>query len=316
MASRLARARCVPALLLLIVGLCGEPAAAQKLLTGQTLQPAYEGWEQNPDGTYSMWFGYYNRNWNQRLTIPVGHDNQFEPGAPDRGQPTVFQTGDKRRQWFAFKVVLPADWPRDRDLVWTVTTNGVSQKAIGSLWPVWLVGPDVMSANRSGFRQTDPDVVNSPPKVTELPTALTATVGTPLTLTVGVTDDDLPKRRVPGQLFDGTVVARGGRGEGGGPGSTAPARGSANGEAPRQSLRVNWVQWRGPGMARFRPEAAPVLGSDGKPSQMMGTATTTVTFDVPGEYGLRGYVEDIGQFTITDVTVTATAGPAPAVQRR
>ena len=70
----------------------------------------YEGWEQNADGTYTMWFGYLNRNFEQRLNVPVGPDNNIQPGGPDRGQPTIFETAGKRRQQFAFKVVLPADW--------------------------------------------------------------------------------------------------------------------------------------------------------------------------------------------------------------
>ncbi len=28
---------------------------------GQNVVPAFEGWEQNPDETYSLWFGYMNR---------------------------------------------------------------------------------------------------------------------------------------------------------------------------------------------------------------------------------------------------------------
>ncbi|HTJ23102.1 MAG TPA: hypothetical protein VL383_11945, partial [Gemmatimonadaceae bacterium] len=29
--------------------------------SGQTATPAFEGWYKNPDGTYSLSFGYYNR---------------------------------------------------------------------------------------------------------------------------------------------------------------------------------------------------------------------------------------------------------------
>jgi hypothetical protein len=99
---------------LVLAGVLAAPAEAQwsastRYARGQSLQPVYEGWEKNPDGTYSMWFGYLNRNWEQRLTIPVGSDNRFDPGAPDRGQPTIFETADKRRLAFAFKVDLPAD---------------------------------------------------------------------------------------------------------------------------------------------------------------------------------------------------------------
>jgi hypothetical protein len=29
-----------------------------KFNSGQSVQPAYEGWTRNPDGSRSMWFGY------------------------------------------------------------------------------------------------------------------------------------------------------------------------------------------------------------------------------------------------------------------
>ena len=57
---------------------------------GQTITPVYEGWYPNPDGTFSMSFGYFNRNADEELDIPVGSDNYMEPGGPDLGQPTHF----------------------------------------------------------------------------------------------------------------------------------------------------------------------------------------------------------------------------------
>ena len=32
---------------------------------GQSIQPIYEGFERNDDGTFTMWFGYLNRNYGQ-----------------------------------------------------------------------------------------------------------------------------------------------------------------------------------------------------------------------------------------------------------
>ena len=37
--------------------------------------PYFEGWEHNPDGTYSMVFGYLNRNYEEEIDIPVGPNN-------------------------------------------------------------------------------------------------------------------------------------------------------------------------------------------------------------------------------------------------
>ncbi len=39
---------------------------------GQTATPAFEGWYRNPDGTYSISFGYYNRNTTEVLSMPIG----------------------------------------------------------------------------------------------------------------------------------------------------------------------------------------------------------------------------------------------------
>ena len=58
---------------------------------GQSISPAYEGWEQNPDGSFNFLFGYMNRNWLEEPDIPVGVDNSFSPGPADRGQPTHFR---------------------------------------------------------------------------------------------------------------------------------------------------------------------------------------------------------------------------------
>jgi hypothetical protein len=301
---------------LLLFTVIGEASAqwsaSTRYLRGQSLQPVYEGWEQNPDGTYSMWFGYLNRNWEQRLVIPVGPENSMEPGPADRGQPTVFSTGDRRRHHFAFKVVLPRDWPKDRDLVWTVTANGVPQKAIGSLWPVWMVDSNVVSANRGAMRDTDPSTINNPPVVTEPAKDATVPVGMPLTLTVGVTDDDMPKRRRPGELVAGggvVVPVNPGSQSAGGRSGRGGGRGSPDAGPPlRDSLRVTWVQWRGPGTVKFDPEVARVLGPDGTQTGTSGRATTTATFDQPGTYVLRAYAEDMSLFTIApDVTVTVTA---------
>ena len=55
---------------------------------GQNVVPIFEGWERNPDGTFNMLFGYLNRNYEEELDIPVGPDNNIEPGGPDQGQPT------------------------------------------------------------------------------------------------------------------------------------------------------------------------------------------------------------------------------------
>src|SRR5262249_52713454 len=61
-----------------------------KYARGQNVVPVYEGWVPNPDGTFSLVFGTWNRNWEETVIVPVGPDNHIDPGGPDRGQPTVF----------------------------------------------------------------------------------------------------------------------------------------------------------------------------------------------------------------------------------
>src|SRR6267143_352066 len=74
---------------------------------GASVTPAFEGWYPNPDGSFSMLLGYYNRNTKEALDIPVGPNNRVEPGGPDQGQPTHFEVG---RQWGVFVVKVPKDF--------------------------------------------------------------------------------------------------------------------------------------------------------------------------------------------------------------
>src|SRR5207248_398762 len=59
-------------------------------LSGQSISPAFEGWWANADGSYTLFFGYMNSNWQQEFDIPTGPDNNIQPGGPDQGQPTHF----------------------------------------------------------------------------------------------------------------------------------------------------------------------------------------------------------------------------------
>ncbi|HAT18099.1 MAG TPA: hypothetical protein DCS76_09915, partial [Gemmatimonadetes bacterium] len=54
------------------------------------IAPVYEGFETNDDGSFNLLFGYYNRNWEEEINVPVGPDNRLEPGGPDQGQPAHF----------------------------------------------------------------------------------------------------------------------------------------------------------------------------------------------------------------------------------
>ena len=79
-------------------------SAQESFSSGQNIAPVYEGWEQNTDGSFTLVFGYFNRNWEEEIDLPVGADNAIEPGGPDQGQPTHFLP---RRNRFLFRIRVP-----------------------------------------------------------------------------------------------------------------------------------------------------------------------------------------------------------------
>jgi hypothetical protein len=154
--------------------------------SGQAVAPVYEGFDTNPDGSFNMWFGYMNRNYEEELDIPVGADNSFLPGS-DRGQPTHFLI---RRHKDVFKVVVPKDFG-DRTLVWTLTAHGQTQKVVGTLNPVWMI--DRNRTTRGGNSEKIDS--NTPPVVRVEPAKQIAPIQGPVMLTVFATDDGLPLRQ-------------------------------------------------------------------------------------------------------------------------
>ena len=46
-------------------GTLAQPTYQLRHWNGQGLAPVYEGWDKNDDGTYNMWFGYMNRNYEE-----------------------------------------------------------------------------------------------------------------------------------------------------------------------------------------------------------------------------------------------------------
>src|SRR5277367_5205268 len=113
---------------ILTVLLICQPAFSQLVQlrhwNGQGVDPAFEGYDTNPDGTFNMWFGYMNRNYEQTPDIPIGPENSFTPGPADRGQPTHFLA---RRHKDVFSVTVPKDFT-GKTLIWTITANGDTQK--------------------------------------------------------------------------------------------------------------------------------------------------------------------------------------------
>ena len=98
-----------------------------------------------PTASFNFLFGYMNRNWEEELIVPIGPDNNIEPGGPDQGQPTRLLP---RRNRFVFRVRVPKDWGQ-KELVWTLTTKGKTEKAYASLRPDYFID-DVVIASETG----------------------------------------------------------------------------------------------------------------------------------------------------------------------
>src|SRR5713226_8761783 len=101
--------------------LSGQVLPEPRKQFGSSVTGAFEGWYENGDGTPGFLIGYYNRNSQQELDIPIGPNNRIEPGGPDMGQPTHFLSG---RQWGMFVLPVPKDFKPGDSYVWTVVANG------------------------------------------------------------------------------------------------------------------------------------------------------------------------------------------------
>ena len=221
---------------------------------GTSITPAFEGWYQNPDGTFSLLIGYYNRNSREALDIPVGPNNKVEPGAPDQGQPTHFEIG---RQWGVFTVKVPKDFGA-KAVTWTIVSGGEAQAIPMSLNKGYPITPfkELGMGNQPPVLQ----FTQGGPKFTGPPTAVaasfTGTVGQPIPIQVWVED---PKEK-------GAEAAPAGRG-------------------PSSIANMSFHVHRGPGPVTFDKARVPVP----KQGDMV---STNATFKTPGEYMLRVQAND------------------------
>jgi hypothetical protein len=241
--------------------LTGDPAGAQSLTysRGQNVSPAYEGWEQNPDGSFNFLFGYMNRNWEEEIDVPIGPDNSIAPGQPDQGQPTHFLP---RRNRFVFKVRVPADWG-EKEMIWTLTTRGKTERAYATLRIDSKVD-DVVKASETGALgagTSSPEIRSNKPPAIKLDGMKTRTVkvGQPVTLAAWVTDDGIPKPRSVGPDSTTNTFRRA---EGEQRRITDPAylppRQSTVGK--RLGLHLSWFVYRGAGAVGFRSPTDQSLG--------------------------------------------------------
>jgi len=242
----------------LVLGWTGLAEAQRPLGTvsasGETVTPVFEGWYENPDGTYSISFGYYNRNFEEVMEIPIGPNNFIEPGELNQGQPTHFQP---RRHWGVFVVRVPADFG-DQSLVWTLKNRGKTFSIPGSLRSDYEIDalegeagsgntPPVIRFEEHGPEAQAPGGITSAPRSTS--------VGQALTLTVWASDD--------------------------GRGSGSIARSGREG-AP---VTLTWFKHQGPGEVTFSEGRLEVASAG-------GNVTMAATFSEPGEYVLRVRAND------------------------
>jgi hypothetical protein len=279
--------------------LWSPPAGAQAPARGQNVVPAYEGFWRNADGTFDLMFGYYNRNWEEEFDLPVGPANTLDPGGPDQGQPTHFFP---RRNQFVFKVRVPANFG-NKEIVWTLTSNGQTEKAYATLRPQYAVDETVMMANFGAGGQTGfvPDMMgNKPPELkVEGEKKRTAKVGEAVTLSAVATDDGKPKPR-PMPVF---LV-----------GQSHFLPNAATG------LRLSWFTYRGAAAKiQYDPPQTKVwqdhrdggnspwsAGWSTPPAPPGNTWTVKATFSEPGTYVLRALASDGGLIAYEDVSVTVT----------
>lgn len=241
-----------------------------KLAFGGTISPAYDGWFDNADGTRTFLMGYYSRNWEDPIEIPIGPNNHFEPGVPDRGQPTYFLPN---RNFGMFTVTVPKG--STEKLWWVVTVNGVTQRVPMSFTPDYNITPQHSSEEGPTGKYNEPAKLrfaeNGPTFQMPLATQANAVsrvaiVGEPMTIDLWIDDDG---------LFSS--------------GTNAPA----SDKEPLIELVVN--KYRGPGKVTVGHghHTLTVLKGGKAGAPYAAKASTTVTFSAPGEYWIHVTANDL-----------------------
>ena len=228
--------------------------------SGASVTGAFEGWYYNPDGSRSFLIGYYNRNTQQALDVPIGPNNKIEPGGPDLGQPTHFLPG---RQWGMFMVPVPRDFKPTDSYVWTITANNQTTSIPLRLKADYVMSPftEIAVGNTPPLIKLDENGPGTRGPLANLATApaRTASLASPFALTFWASDDM--------KYTSGT---------------NAPMT------TPRPPVLARWSKYRGPGSVTFdkpRPDVEKLSPSGAAPFN--GRATTTVKFSEAGDYVLH-----------------------------
>lgn len=283
------------AVIAILIGAGSLNSTAQVAVDTPNVSPVFEGWHANPDGTFSLVFGYFNRSWQDLPLVPIGPNNKIEPGPPDQGQPTYFQP---RRNHYVFRITVPADFG-NKEVVWTLTTLGRTEKAFGTLKPDYVIDDMIMMSNigAGGALSSTPDMVGNKAPVLKVDggNSRTIGVGEPLALAATITDDAKPAtRQMPKALGTEYILPNSAKG-----------------------LRFSWFVYRGDGArVTFDPPQSKVwedtrdggnspwsAGWVNPPWPADGRHTARVTFAAAGTYTLRAIAHDGGLSSVEDVVV-------------
>ena len=257
---------------------CGALVSAQTLLPsvppkqfGGSVTPAFEGWYDNADGTHTFLVGYFNRNTETEMDVPIGPNNHFRPGDQDMGQPTHFLSG---RRYGMFTVTMPKEFTRQQKVAWTLTANGVTTTIPLYMSPDYNISPFKSSEQGPTGDYNLPPVLRfdeggttfTGPAASALKSIVrTASLATPMTLDLWADDDarytsgaNTPMRKAP----------------------------------PPVTLTIS--KYRGPGEVTFdstHPKLDTLKG--GKPDEAYaGKTSTTIRFSQPGDYMLHVTAND------------------------
>jgi hypothetical protein len=229
------------------------------ITSGQTVTPAYEGWYENEDGTIALSFGFYNRNSEEVLDIPIGSGNRIigaADGEANQGQPTNFVTG---RHWGVFTVDIPSD--HDSEVVWHLENQGKVFHVPANLSTDYVIDAIIGDANGNfppEVRFEENGVVGKGPNgITAGP--VQARVGEPLEIESWISDDGKVSGIAAMMFANSTRVP---------------------------SVTAAWHKHQGPGDVEFS-EPSTRVPSEG------GMASTEATFSEAGEYLLRVTVLDL-----------------------
>ena len=142
------------------------------------ITPVYEGWLPNPDGSFELLFGYLNREWDEEVSHPArpGQQHAIRAARISASRRTSFLAATAS----CSQVHVPKDFGK-KEIVWTLTSKGRTDKAYGTLKPDYVLDDTVIMSNigAGGALSTSPDMVGNKAPVlnVEGPKSRTAKVG-------------------------------------------------------------------------------------------------------------------------------------------